>query len=287
MLLHLPKELILLTISLLDTSSRFSFKSVSRSCGCLGIMNVPLTTVIVDVISNNHTHLFKWIVSHKRRLSKQYGRYYCRLAALVGGFEIIKHIYRKTYDDYYFGPETTLVCAASEGHFDIVKWLYANGCRLTPLACDKSVANGHLEIVKWLRDNGCQLTSQTCDVAILHGRIEIVRWLYENGYPLGNLACHYAARNGHLEILKLLLPEIGKRCFWNDWTCYEAAQNGHIDVLKYLHENGCRCDASTYAIAVENNDLELLTWLDEIGCPHSESDYDSFLKCLTKMMDFD
>ncbi|OQS03306.1 ankyrin repeat [Thraustotheca clavata] len=58
--------------------------------------------------------------------------------------------------------------AASQGHFEIVKYLHENrieGC--TKVAMDYAAADGHLEIVKFLHENraeGC--TTEAMDKAL-------------------------------------------------------------------------------------------------------------------------
>jgi serine/threonine-protein phosphatase 6 regulatory ankyrin repeat subunit B len=116
-----------------------------------------------------------------------------------------------------------LLCAASNGHLEIVQWLLQNGAALaeknengdTALLC--AALNGHLEIVQWLLQNGVALAEKDEDgdtallCAALNGHLEMVQWLLQNGATLseknenGDTALLCAACYGHLEIVQWIL----------------------------------------------------------------------------------
>ena len=48
-----------------------------------------------------------------------------------------------------------LVYPAKEGHFEILKWLRANGCPWDKWTYFYAIENGYHEIAQWAKDNGC------------------------------------------------------------------------------------------------------------------------------------
>jgi hypothetical protein len=99
--------------------------------------------------------------------------------------------------------------SAHNGHLEVLKWAWANGCPWNEWTCAHAAMNGHLEVLKWARANGCPWDWWTCANAASYGRLEVLKWARSNGCP------------------------------WNVWTCQWAAMNGHLEVLKWALANGC------------------------------------------------
>ncbi|KAF1787960.1 Ankyrin repeat-containing domain [Phytophthora cactorum] len=86
-----------------------------------------------------------------------------------------------------------MACAASRGHFDIVKWL--RNCKHLPEYVDGSTEtitgaarNGFLDIAIWLHENtseGC--STYAMDGAAENNHLDVVQWLHHNrseGYSI-------------------------------------------------------------------------------------------------------
>jgi ankyrin repeat protein len=117
-----------------------------------------------------------------------------------------------------------LALAAVFGHFEVAKYLHAQGGDLDAVATNGSaytaltgsVASGHTEISKWLLENGAD-----------------ANYRYASGYsPL--LA---AAASGHLEILKALLAHGAELLAKTDDgknALVHAEERGHQEVAAFL-----------------------------------------------------
>ena len=215
----LPNELLLLITSLLNIGSTFS---LSRACKslltmtqkkCKVLIDIDIHTILIDIICNNDTKLFKWLVPDVNLLQS-------------------KHT-----DEYYYHVTIS-------GNLDILKYLHENECprkmRGDVSSCRNAVRYGHLEMLKYLHENGCFWDSNSiaCDAAI-HGHLEVLKYLHKNGCNwTGNnwdeYICTNVAKKGYLEVLKYL-HENG--CYWDIKACVEAAQDSdRPNILKYLHE---------------------------------------------------
>ena len=185
--------------------------------------------------------------------------------------------------------------AAINGHLEVVKWLYVNGCPYNRETGGFAASNGHInilewiletiddpwrdthacsyatkgnqfEILKWLRMNGCPWNRHTCENAAQNNNLKILKWLHENGCPWDHNTCYYSARNGNLNMLKYL-HENG--CPWNEYTCLQANTDDYLDILKYLHKNGCPWNSEMYDENSWREQAQTFKYLRENGCPES------------------
>jgi hypothetical protein len=118
--------------------------------------------------------------------------------------------------------------AAINGELDLLKWLYAHGCRWN---VDHEAGN-----------NGrC-----VYDRLIGYNRLECLKFVVEkdieNGYAPGldflrKCGCNLACQDGHLRILKYLHENGIGELRELSYACCEDRDN--IDCFRYLHENGC------------------------------------------------
>ena len=280
-ILHIPKELVLLIVSFLDTSSKFSLKFITKYFAIMLCSLRIKEDIIIDAVSNGYTDTVRWLMSEDDCgycdvVSKGYFKFKNIFVAAIqsGCLEIVEWLYDTHKNEYSLGY-SYYEEAASNGKFEILKWLRTkfceNVCPWNTQTCYGAAENGHFEILKWLRakfcENGCPWNANICSGAAENGHFEILKWLRENGCPWNANTCYGAAENGHFEILKWL-RENG--CQWNEDACYGAAKNGHFEILKWLRENGCPWDESAYYGAAKNSHFGILRWLRENGCPCDE-----------------
>jgi len=293
-LLYLPRELLELTISLLDISSEFS----------LGFIFKPYASgdkfpiAAIDSIDHNYLDVFKWIMHMQQmqgQMMSQYRYQYCKAAARVGSLEILKLV----YDDVYAIQNHFMVEAAVGGHLGIIKWLHEHRCRINNAICEKASGNGRINILEWLYERNyfysyqhrmCHIKAakygqldvfkwfktyntqhkikydmggeQSCWHAVKYGHFELLKWLHENGCPWNEASCNYAAENGRLDILKYLREN---DCPWCEYTWEFAIVGGHLDVLKWIYANGCPIIDNAYDLATNRNQHEIASWLQENG----------------------
>lgn len=143
--------------------------------------------------------------------------------------------------------------AVSNNHFDILKWLYENGCPLDIKTSVGAALNGNLDILKWFRtefnENNCPRgrDETTCSSAASNGNLDILKYLRKNNCPRGRdeSTCISAAENGYLNIL-IWARKNG--CKWSREVCKRAKNNKYHHVLEWTCKNGCECDGDYHMI---------------------------------------
>ena len=95
-------------------------------------------------------------------------------------------------------------------------------------------------------------------------RLAGLKTRFAQGPPEDADLVHMAAYMRHIRCVQWL-HENG--CRGNALTCAIAAMNGDINCLKYLHEHGCPWDISASDAAAQEGNLECLQYLHEHGCP--------------------
>jgi len=303
----LPVELIMTVLDLLDTSSFFSLKCVSKKYACL--LNVTfgdkyikkketLSMIITNAISNKYSKLFRWLIGSKYSLTSTDRLFYCKLAAFYGSFYILKYLYNEPNE--FSGFLTNMYNSICDlMHSDNLRFLNdgpSNYKDRVPIL-ENAAGEGHLEIIKYLfkisgNDLSCggvQYSTNMLRVterAAENGHVEVLKYLYRCGYRLTPSTCANAARCGQLEVVKYLY-EMDRTFFWNriEWNrmdydreyetykemgveiCSIAAANGHLEVLRFLHEHKYPWDATVCAKAAAGGHLDILKYLHENKCP--------------------
>ena len=110
---------------------------------------------------------------------------------------------------------------------------------LNPLRNDRAPAwaasNNHFETLKWLILNKCPHDVDVCCNAAFNGNLEMLQWARENGCEWNERVCTNAAMGGHLHILIHLRRH---NCPWNTNTLIFAEMNGHDHIAKWAEANG-------------------------------------------------
>jgi len=265
LILIIPNELFSMILDILDISSIYSLGSTSKkykqsdlirlmfdkkldlkefpyptSIARIHLKEFPYPTSIqhihLDAIFNEHLDLFKWLVT-KSEISRDIVKHFTYIKSAIKNncLPILKYLYTIKCPWSPHSSENFEI-AVSNGHINIVKYLWENGCELTHWSCYFAAENNHVEVLKYLHEQGCRLGIDSCNVAAKNGGLEVLKYLYANGFTMNKSACANAAANGQLEVLKYL-HENG--CPWDDYACEYAAENNRFDVMKYLYENDC------------------------------------------------
>jgi hypothetical protein len=133
--------------------------------------------------------------------------------------------------------KTTVLCAARNGHLEVLQWLMTENCPWYAKACNVAAKYGHIKVLKWLRDNGCDWCPRTCSNAAENGHLEVLMWARVNGCDwFENTICASASIHGHLDVLVWLQTE---GCILHRDACTFAERNGHDAVVAWLKKNGC------------------------------------------------
>jgi hypothetical protein len=196
------------------------------------------------------------------------------VASEFGIFKVVKWIhnnitpYQKT-----LRHNDSIDNAASNGHFELLKWLYKKGYEPVYCSLDKAAWRGDFKMMKWIYKNypSC-CTDDAMTVAAEKGNLKIIKWLikYElEGSIKGSL--YSAAKNGHLDVVKYLSNFIKNDICFNKYkfekhigkALNNAAKNGHLDVVKYLSiivKNTIYINNAVNS-AIENDHLEIVKYL--------------------------
>lgn len=192
-------------------------------------------------------------------------------------------------------PEAGLVGACGNGHIDLVKWAYENGCDFRPECIDAAAETnrkdvveflvvtvrvqwprnglvgaahrGHCDMMRWCLQRGCGYNTTTIASAARGGRVDILE-LFDERTDLPedmSYASLRAAMNGHLGVVEWL----DEKELWYDreQTLQTAAVVGHLSIAKYLASKGCEPSSRTATDAVTGGNVDILDWLVKSGYP--------------------
>jgi DNA-binding FrmR family transcriptional regulator len=163
--------------------------------------------------------------------------------------------------------EDTMTHAASNGHLEIVQYLWQQEVPCTPDAITQASGHGHFDVVKYLMENNVPVESKAMVYASSNGHANIVEYLVENGQYCHALIVHFAASEGHLDVVQYLIKHHKARCGDDGLTA--AAANGHIEVVKYLLQQQIPFDSEVIACAAENGHIDVVNCLvDAMTCKH-------------------
>src|ERR1700679_4252239 len=124
---QIPQELLLIILSLLDLSSKYSLSLVSTIYlqyhrRYMIIHKKEIIDIIIDAVSHNYVKMFKWLVPDQNSVNESDKYSICKIAVTIGGIEILKHIYKNQILNKTKKLSDIITIAAGNGHFEILKW---------------------------------------------------------------------------------------------------------------------------------------------------------------------
>ncbi|XP_042900716.1 protein fem-1 homolog B-like [Parasteatoda tepidariorum] len=173
-------------------------------------------------------------------------------------------------DGYVIEGATALWCAASAGHFNVVKYLLSRGADVNHATKSKSTPlraacfDGRLDVIQYLVDKGADIHmankyDNTClMLAAYRGRIDVVTYLLtkkadpDAQTQCGATALHFAADHGHVDIVKKLLKHGAKitRNKMGLTPLLQAAERTKAEVVEYFIKKSW-CDKQEAVEALE------------------------------------
>lgn len=166
--------------------------------------------------------------------------------------------------------------AVEYGHFETVLWLHHKNILNkhkypgpSHSAIDFAASNGKYDIIKWLLENrdDAYFTHDAIDLAAKNGHLNIINLLYHYHLKKWNQSKHIqfcdleaivnAAGNGHFHVLEWFYHENIYQMKFTKRAMDIAAQNGHLKIVIWLHEmnlidpkrfQACSDNALNYAI---------------------------------------
>ena len=182
-----------------------------------------------------------------------------------GNLDKVKKFIKKGYDVngtsqiFLSYGRTPLICAASEGRFDVVKYLIDHGADVDKKDGRKRTALhyaskwGHLNVVEVLFSKGAEIDVEDEDhcsplmLAAEWGHVDILLYLVNYGADVNKknrrkrTALHCACERGDLKVVEALLSKGAEIDVENEDCCTPlvlAAEMGHIDISLYLIDHG-------------------------------------------------
>lgn len=147
--------------------------------------------------SDNLLELLKWLSSNGYNCSIENA---VITAVMRGQLDCLKYICERYEWKQHFSTFDRLYkTAATRGHLDCIKYLFESGCEFRADKFNVSlwgqeptlsavVGNGHFDVLKWVYKHGVKLTKNLYHPAYKYGRVDMINWLMERGvekkYPL-------------------------------------------------------------------------------------------------------
>lgn len=160
---------------------------------------------------------------------------FCAQAARGGRVDILRLLYAAGCR----GDVDTTAAAAEGGHLVCLAWLVDRDCPVDTSATYSAAGNGHIECVSYLCERDVPWHSESYSMAVASGRLECLAYMDAHGCPRCHDATEIAADIGRLDVLRYL-HENG--CAWSAETCLRAAQRGHVACLRYAHRHRAPID---------------------------------------------
>lgn len=127
--------------------------------------------------------------------------------------------------------EESIKSASDKSHYDVVKWLHAEGMR-HPHVTVNAAYDGNLDMLKWLLDEKVHFTSSPAALAAEQGHLHVLKWLHENNLPLDIRV----KKNALFYKYKAILEWLRKEKIVLE-KCADASQNSYVESEIYWMEN--------------------------------------------------
>jgi hypothetical protein len=169
----------------------------------------------------------------------------------------------------------TMLGAAQRDKLAEVQHLRSEGCPWAWGHLEEAASNGHFELLRWCYEHGCHFEEpwDAPAFAAQSGNIELVTWVLQleqqvNAPLLEDTMCAAALR-GHTAMCEFLRAQ---QCPWDRSVSRAAAVRGHLDCLRWLLDNGCPWEARQLCMsAAEGGSVEVCAWSQQQGILASTS----------------
>lgn len=226
-------------------------------------------------------------------------------AALDGRLEVFEWVLRQGLPLTEENANEIAHLAASRGHLDLLRWIYARFPKgLLGVADTAMSKGGRVETLEWLFDVvGNAPSYRDVCVAAGAGNSEAVRWFvdrvtfaHQNRFGCAMVdAVNAAIRGRHFELARYLILECGAKTTietlgaaafegapddllellrfpryheTHHWSPMErAVHGGHLETLQWLHRNRPEPIEICLNAAAEKGRLDILSWVHETGVP--------------------
>lgn len=161
--------------------------------------------ILLAVAQSGNTEILKWVLRDVNEAHTIYDyTFRCRfwgwcrdvidIACKYNKIEVLQHLH-KCYFSMFNVSRTAVSNAATEGHIEVLQWLYDIGTLKKPgnrrkskviysnTAIDRAAYNGHLNVLKWFAASGLEFKYvHAINYAIVQGHLDILKWFKASGY---------------------------------------------------------------------------------------------------------
>ena len=209
-------------------------------------------------------------------------------ATEVGDIDYVKKYLEQNRISQY-DIDYCLICSASNGHLNIVKYLVeehqADIHADRDEAINMSACRGHLHVVKYLVEKGADihdLDEYVLRSSACNGHLHVVKYLVSRGADIharNEYALRWSAAFGHIDVVKYLVEKGADIHAENEFALKWSAENGHLDVVKYLVEKGANVNTTPLTIDYVVS-LEVVKYLLSKGIHMNKLNTRLFTKCI-------
>jgi ankyrin repeat protein len=227
----------------------------------LNVTNVSTTDVEPCIIAAKHGHreMLQYLIDRDFPWDSRI----TSVAASNGHFDLVKYILEIPGSHHdSIGLEIVSSNRNEHDKIEMLKYLVEKGIAFDQYYIYKKAASmGCIEVLKYIRSVGCVIGREVYSSAIYAGKLDVIKYL-ESIDIRNNNDYILAAESGQFEIFKHVYT-LGH----NDlYLFYRAVHGGNIDIVKFLYSQGCPWDEYACQIAASRGYFDILKYLHENGC---------------------
>ena len=163
-----------------------------------------------------------------------------------------------------FGYRSATAAAAQSQNFELLKWLFQDGCSGSAGIIAAAVRHNNMEILQWALDINGTIGSEDVNACAEVGNLEVMEILWKKQRSQVSCASFFdaAVRGGHLRMIQWA------RNHYIPWSksVSNAVPKDRIDILEWLNKNGFFKGGLAYDaldLAASNGNLLNVKWLVE------------------------
>ena len=223
----------------------------------------PLYKYTIELVYDGYSHLIpnRYVVPQNRILHYYYNVYY-RIAK-NGNLDMLKLMLQiRNPPNLKDNIDWTVRGAARGGHKNILEWVMQK-YKINYRATEYAAKGNHFELLKWLYDKGIKLTDTGNAYSVKTGNMEMIKWFFERNDYVDDGCLHYAVKNNNMDLVKWLY-EKDNESLWA--LCDHAIAEGKLEILKWTLNRGFVMQSkSPYSCSMHGGHIEILEWLKENG----------------------
>lgn len=200
--------------------------------------------------SKGNLDLLKWIININPEIKLDWR--VCKSAAEIGDLDILiwardSNEFKKNNPDIV-SNKMIYESAARNNQYIILQWAIDNNFHYhwNDEIAKAAATEGHFDLLKWICENININKDDIFNAAASRCHLDIAKWLYSNDHKFDEFEstlCSSAIGYGNLEML-CWLRQIG--CPWNIMACFSIQKYYNEDISHWMLANGCVCNGTLH-----------------------------------------